>query len=145
MIRLAVNEDLPALVDMGMEAIPSIPRYKDVIKPNRESMASFFEGLLSNPSVFFVVLGEPGQPYGMLAASVGLHHWTAESTITGLLWWVKPEKRGGGLALLKAFFVWGETMGVTTYQIGASSKRVAKLYKRYGFQLVEEFFVRRAK
>ena len=145
MIRLAEPEDFHALVDMGMEAASTIKRYEGAIVPNKEAMEGLFSALLTNPSVFFAVLGPVGRPYGMLPASVSIHPITGERTIFAHFWWVDPKKRGRGLDLLRAYFAWGEAMGVTSYQIGGSSRRVAKLYHRFGFQKVEEIFAKRVK
>lgn len=145
MIRLATAEDFDALINLGMEAAASIPRYQGAIAPDRQAMTKLFETLYMNPAVFFPVLGPEGKPYGMMPSVVSIHPISGESTLCAYFWWVSPDHRGRGLDLLRAFFAWGETMGVSAYQIGGSSKRVAKLYKRYGFQLVEEIFMRRAK
>ena len=145
MIRLAVDDDFNALVDMGMEASSTIPRYDGVIVPNRESMEQLFRNLLTNPSVFFAVLGPVGEPYGMLPATVSLHPITGERTIFAHFWWVDPKKRGHGLDLLRAYFAWGKEMQVTSYQIGGSSRRVARLYYRFGFKKIEELFALKVK
>jgi hypothetical protein len=143
MIRFAEPADLPALVAMGMEAMSTLPRYKGALVPSLPHMQQYFEGILSNPDMFFVVLGPPGEPHGMLAAMSYTHPLSGALTLADHFWWVQPGKRGRGLYLLKAFFAWGESLGVTAYQLGSSSKRVSKLYKRFGFQLTEQIYMRK--
>jgi GNAT superfamily N-acetyltransferase len=143
LIRFAEAADLPALVAMGMEAMTTIPRYKGVLTPSLSHMRKYFESMLSNQEVFFVVLGPPGEPYGMLGAVCFVNDLSGAKTVADHFWWVQPGKRGRGLYLLKAFFAWGESIGVTTYQLGSSSRRVSKLYKRFGFQRTEEVYMKR--
>jgi hypothetical protein len=128
---------------MGEEALTVTPRYQGVMPPNRECLTNYFSALVSDPNIFFVVLGPQGAPFGMLAATSGHHSLTGLLTVSEFLWWVSPGKRGNGMTLLRAMFAWGESLGAVSYQVGSTSKRVDKVLKRFGFRLLESIFIKR--
>ena len=143
MIRFAEPADLPVLVEMAEEALTTVPRYKGVMPPNRESLVVTFSNLIRSQEVFFVVLGDAGAPFGMLAATSGRHSLTGLLTVNEALWYVSPKKRGNGMTLLRAMLAWGESIGAESYQVGSTSKRVDKILKRFGFQLLESIFIKK--
>ena len=144
MIRFAEQNDLPRIVEMATEAITTIPRYKEKILPNREAITRYMTHLIASPVVWFVVIGPIGNPHGMLAASKGFHPLEACPMVSELFWWVDPRKRGRGFVLLKSMLEWGASEGAQLFVLGGSSKKVGKFYRHFGFEKLEDIYVKRA-
>ncbi len=127
---------------MAMEGFSTLPRYQGTVDPDRPTLERYFADLISSPVARFFVLGPLGNPHGMLPATIGIHPVVGAMTVSIHLWWVDPARRGGGVLLLRAALIWGESENIKVYTVGGSSKRLHKLYRRYGFKKLEDVYMR---
>jgi GNAT superfamily N-acetyltransferase len=71
---------------------------------------------------------------------------SGELVATEFFWFVAPERRGGGLRLYRAFEEWARSKGCReirmAYLIDSMPEKLAKLYRRLGFEPVEVQYVK---
>lgn len=142
-IRLAEPADMPRLVAMGMEFLDATPRYRDMVPGDPQSLAGHFEQIMAGRGAVLFVLGERGDAFGMLAAVHGRSQHSGLMTAAELFWWVSPGRRQfwSGPLLYRAYRAWAESVGAERIQMTSPSKKVSALYKRMGFQKLEEVFI----
>jgi GNAT superfamily N-acetyltransferase len=142
-IRFAELDDMPRLVAMGMEFLASTQRYQDMIPGNPEALTQHFSQIMASPDAVFFVLGDPGDAFGMLAAVHGRSQHSGLQTAAELFWWVSPARRRfwSGPLLYRAYVEWAKSVGAERIQMTSPSKKVSALYRRLGFQKLEEVYI----
>lgn len=141
LIRDAVYEDVPDLVDLGIRFI-SEGKYRDKIATNPEALAQMMFSLIENPYGLLLVLEKDGRLIGMFGAIATLSPYSGEPVAMELFWYVAPESRGGGVRLLRRAEQWAREVGAKK-MIGVShTKKVGKFLKRYGYLPMEEHFLK---
>jgi GNAT superfamily N-acetyltransferase len=125
---------------MGRQQIAAT--YGDTFADNPAQLEALATQLVTSPtSVVFVAEGKEGV-VGMIGLIRYVHHLTGACTVGEVMWWLDPEARGSGLALLKRAERWALETGATAIQMMASDARVGRLYERRGYRLVETTYQR---
>lgn len=134
-------EDLIEISEMGAEFF-SDTRAKIAFNP-AAWVAGWAALVHSGLGVLWVVRLN-GKIVGALGAIWGPDLITGGLQAQEGFWWMKPEARGRGIALVKAFEAWARTVPGMTRIIMAGLKfncdRLAKLYQRFGFNELETSF-----
>lgn len=141
LIRNAVYEDVPDLVDLGIRFI-SEGKYRDKITPNPEILAHQMFGLIDNPYGLLTVLEKAGRSIGMFGAMAIASPYDGAPTALEFYWYVEPESRSGGVRLLRHAENWARELGVKRFIAVSHTKKVTKFLKRLGYQAMEENLVK---
>ena len=140
-VRRATDADIPTLVEMGQRFISETP-YHDQLAFDPEQAEHFGRWLLTYEKGLIVVLDIDGATRGMLGAITIVHPFSSAVVASELFWWVEPEARGAGIRLLREFQRWGRSMGASALNMVAPNERVAHVYERLGFELIESMYGR---
>jgi len=140
-VRSATRDDLSVMVEMGSRFLESV--YRGRLATNTAAMLALGEQLLTDPNGLMLVAERDAAIIGMLGALVYAHPMSGEQTAAELFWWVDPEKRGGGLVLLRTLEQWARDHGAVVLQMIAPDDGVARLYERIGFERLETTYQRR--
>ena len=135
MIREAVPGDIPRLVAMGGRFIRIA--YPTTLRDNPAARAETMAAAIAGENGLLLVMERCGQIVGMICAFVYVHPLTADKIGGELFWWVEPECRGRGLALLRRAEAWAKTRGAIRFTSIAPSARTARLYRHLGYQELE--------
>ena len=149
MIRHAVSEDIPYLVEMGGRFYNDAGLKENGFDFRPEDLASFMKNLVSNEMLALFVSHDGN----LLTGSIGgiVSPWFMDfrqRILTEQWWWVDPEHRGGDQAalLLDRFILWGKDKGasiLTMVSIGsANEKAVKRYYRMKGFKYLESHFIK---
>lgn len=143
MIREALMEDIPRIVELGSRSLQDGP-YKDRIQDNPVQAAKF-AGLIIGGFGKVLLWEEEGKVSGLFAFIAYPHFFDAVMTAQEIMWYVEPEARSGGAAikLLWAAEEKAKELGVKVMQVTAPNKEVGNLYVRFGYKPAEIVFERR--
>lgn len=141
MIRTALPEDLPRLVEMGTRFVAETP-YRDLVRVNPQRLVDTIVNVMSSEDGTVFVSGSDATVTGMIALVIYEHPYSGERTASELAWWVEPESRGDGVRLLRAAEEWGRERGATRMQMIAPNERVGGLYSRLGYAPIETTYQR---
>lgn len=136
-IRLAVEADIPAMVDMGVKFHDQSP-YKRHLSVNREQMATLGKQLIAKDGL--LVSERAGQIIGMIGFVVYPHFLSGEIIAGEVFWWVEPGFRGEGIRLMKEAEDRARAAGAKNMQMIAPSDQVAKVYQHFGYEFVESTY-----
>lgn len=139
MIRNAKLEDIPRMVEMGRHFRKGTS-YDKFLTDNPECMAKLGEQLIANNGL--LVSEEDGQITGMLGFLIYPHFISGDITAGEVFWWCEPTHRGAGVRLYKEMEKRAREAGAKNIQMVAPSWKVAKFYKKKGFQLMEMSYQR---
>ena len=144
MIRLATVEDVPALVAMGQRFLAETP-YGGHLAASPDHLAELARALLETDRGVIFVADVHGAVVGFLALHAFPHPMSGALTANELVWWVNPEARGVGVALLRRGEAWAKAIGATCLQMVAPAQAtdVQAFYERAGFVPVETMYSRR--
>ena len=134
MIREANAEDIPRLVEMGMNFHNASP-YHDHIRENPEQFRKLGEQLVARNGL--LLSEREGEICGMFGYFVYPHFMSSEIVAGEVFWWVEPHYRGDGVKLLREAEKRAKTAGAKRMQMIAPDDRVGTLYKRLGYNFVE--------
>ena len=136
-IRLAVEQDIPRLVEMGSRSLRE-GAYAEMLKDNQTQTAILAESVI-NRSGKVLVAEENGQIVGLLALFIGPHFYSAEPTATELMWYCEPEYRQSftAVALIRAAEKLARDAGCISMILTAPTKEVQQAYKSLGYHWVE--------
>lgn len=138
-IREALPEDVPRIVEMGRRQMTVLfPGWVD----NPAQLAALTTQLLESPTGIVFVSEDHLGVNGMIGLVLFPHHLTGEKTAGEIAWWVEPEARGAGVALLKRAERWAAERGAVQVQMQAPNLRVGKLYERRGYRMAETAYYR---
>lgn len=138
MLRSAVPDDLPALIEMGraMHAeSPNFSRYAFSADVLKRSLLAF----MASADGFVVVYEREGDPVGVVVAMCARQWFSEELMACDLAVFVKPGHRGGMAAarLIGAYHLWAVKKGVRFPSLGISTgvheEATARLYQGLGF------------
>lgn len=141
MIRRATDADVPRLVEMG-RAFLAGTRYAGAIRENPAQMAETAAGLIASEAGELLVAERGGQVVGMIGLLLYTHPLSGDRVASELFWWVDPDHRGQGIALLRAGERWARACGAVALQMIAPSDDVERLYERLGFVRIEAQYQR---
>jgi len=137
MIRVAVVEDVPAIVGM----VAKLHAATGIVLPFEPQVATrFLLGLLPSPLGCLWVSQGPDGPCGFLAASVGAASISMRLVAMEHGWWAEQ----GGLQLLRAYLGWAKEQGCFAARMSTppGNERAAMILQRMGFDLAEQAWVK---
>jgi hypothetical protein len=136
-IRKATLNDVPAIVDMGVQFHAYSP-FKD-IPFDPEATARFVAGCIETGAVFL-------SEHGMCGGVVAPFYFNPRFTQATEFFWWSPVK-GEGRELREAFEAWAKEAGASAVQFGALAdgkyEDVARNYTAAGFKPMETTFLKR--
>lgn len=139
-IRAATLADVPRLVALSGR-FRAETAYRDLVADDPAQHAALFTQLVAGPASVVLVADDDGAVVGLIALLIAPHHFSGQRTASEVIWWVEPEARGAGVALLGAAERWAAESGAVTIQMIApatpAGDRVARLYQRRGYAPVE--------
>jgi len=139
MIRLATQEDIPRLVKMG-QRFRNESTYGKYLAENPEKMAELGKRLIE---VDGLILAERGEMIiGMLGFILHRHFISGELVAGEVFWWVEPEFRGEGLALMMDAERRAKLAGAQYMHMIAPNESVEAIYKIRGYERVESTWQR---
>lgn len=147
MIRPATHDDLPRVLEMG-ERFFDTAGWDDVAEWDQASVRKTLEGLIEGDAGCLFVAEAEGGLVGMTGGLVYPFYFD-HGHITGqeLFWWVEPEHRGVGGALLDAMETWAKEAGAKSFAMIALDKinpdLMGRVYRRRGYRPSEHSYIRR--
>lgn len=139
-VRLATEDDIPALVQLGAAMHAESPRYNRFAF-DAEKTQGFIRNLVVSPVGFAAVAEEAGALVGMLGGIAIEHFFGHDLTAVDVAVYVAPAHRGGSIALrlVQEFEHWAQSVGAREALLGVSTEvqpeRTSKLYTRLGYRL----------
>jgi GNAT superfamily N-acetyltransferase len=140
-IRAATLADVPRLVAMGRRFCAE-PIYRDVWPENVAQLEAMATRLVTGPASVVLVAERDAQVVGMLGLLLYPHHLSGVWVAGEIMWWVEPEARGAGLALLRHAEAWAAEAGAEQIHMVAPDARVGSVYQRRGYRRIEETYAR---
>lgn len=134
MIRDVCEKDIPRTVEMGLR-FHNQSTYRHHIAANAEQMKTLAETLMNKG--IFLVDERDGQLVGMIGAFKFPHFISGEPIVGEVAWWVEPEYRGRGIALMRELEKRARQAGAKQVQMIAPTPEVAEIYKRMGYSFIE--------
>ena len=138
MIRPAIMDDVPTLVEMGRALHAESPRWSR-LPFNDVKVTVLLSRLITDPNGFLYVHEGAGGIDGGLAAIVE-PHWASDALLAHeLSLFVRPGARGSMAAvrLIAHLDAWAERKGAAWLNVGISTgvqvERTTQLYQRLGF------------
>jgi GNAT superfamily N-acetyltransferase len=138
-IRPAVLEDVPALVEMGMQFLRS-SGYGYLYAENEPQMEALARHLIEGPSSDFLVVECGSGLVGMIGLTAQPHFISGRLIAGEVVYWVEEGARGAGVRLLKAAEQWARDHGAEWMQMVSPTPRVDAFYTRLGYVPVERTF-----
>ncbi len=135
MIREATNEDVPAIVEMGLKFL-SQSDYRYLLAENRQQIAETSRFLIANERGVIFVDDNHGL-IGMIGMLLYPHHFSGELIAGELVWWVDPMHRGRGVRLVRQAEQWAFGHGARRIQMIAPSREVGRVLERLGYPPIE--------
>lgn len=139
MIRDATLADIPRMVEMGQH-FRKQTSYDKFLSDSPETMKKLGETLIERNGL--IVSEERGEVIGMLGFIIYEHFISGDLTAGEVFWFVEPQHRGSGIRLMKEMERRARSAGAKNMQMVAPSWKVAKFYKRSGFELMEMSYQR---
>lgn len=136
MIRIATQEDIPRIIELGSQSLQDGP-YAGLIRDVPKQAALCAQEVMDKGRI---LLGEEdGEIVGLLGFIVANHHFSGQRYATELMWYVQPNHRKGGIALK---LLWecekqAREMGAEDMVFTAPNEDVSSLYRRFGYDKME--------
>ena len=136
-IRPATLADVPRLVTMARTQIAAV--YDAAVPDAPAQVEATVTQLLTSPTSAVFVAEQAGHVVGMIGLMRYTHHASGLPTVGEVMWWMDPDARGGGVALLKRAERWAAETGAQTIQVSAPAANagVGRIYERRGYRAVE--------
>ena len=136
MIRRAAVQDIPRLVAMGGRFVAS-SSYRGRMANDAAAQERLMRWLIDKEDGALFVAEQGGRVTGMIGVAAYMHPWAGEWIAGELFWWVEPEARGPGLALLRCAERWAKAKGCVRMQMIAPNERVGRAYEALGYAELE--------
>lgn len=144
MIRQATLDDVPRLVELGVEFITQTV-FHQFVQPNEAAMTATVTALIEGANSTVFVLEGRGRVLGMIGVGWYDDPFSGERTVSEPFWWVTPVARGHGARLLRVAIAWARRAGATQMQMGQpyGDDTAAGIYEALGFAPVQLLWQRR--
>ena len=139
MIRNAVKEDLPQIIELGRVMHAEARRLNKLTYVPAKVFLTM-SSLIDNEEAFLRVAEEDGELIAGLAAIVKTHWYSTDKMAYDLALFVRPDKRGGLTAarLIKEYVAWAKAHDAVIVQFGISTgvhlASTGALLERLGFK-----------
>lgn len=136
MIRIATQEDIPRIVELGSRSLQDGP-YAGVIRDVPAQAEYCAHEVMDKGRI---LLGEEdGKVMGLIGFIVANHHFSGQRYAAELMWYVEQEHRrtGLGLKLLWEAKKQAKEMGAEGFVMTAPNDAVASIYQRCGGEKLE--------
>ena len=150
MVRLAVEQDIPRLVELG-ESFYNATRLADYINYDPVSTGEFLHSLIAGAVSVVFVSERNGLVVGSIAGCVVPCYWNKTQSIAQqLFFYLEPAHRGSAaLGLIRAWEVWAVTLGASTILSGSKSENnelgmTRRFLTRLGYAPLEETCIKGA-
>lgn len=143
MIRPAVVDDLPRLLEMG-RAFNVEAGYAEIVPFDQDSFGRTLAALAA--AKVLMVIDHKGAAVGMAGADIGASVCNHQVRIAReAFWYIEPEHRkGGGLSMLNALECAAKNHGVSIFDVvaenGKRDEALARLYRAAKFNPAERTF-----
>ena len=136
MIRLALEADIPRIVELGSQSLVDGP-YRGELD-NTEQTTRFALRVIRELGCV-LLWEEDGQVTGLCGLIFCEHPFTGLRTAQEVMWYVEPGKRSGGagLKLLWAAEAKAKALGAVILQATAPDETIGSMYERFGFKRME--------
>ena len=137
MIRPAIPDDLPRLVEMG-EAMHAESRYR-ALRFDSDKVRALLGNLMQTG--FLMVAERDGRVIGGFAGMAAPHWFSGDKIASDLALFIEPESRGrlDVVRLINAFMEWARAQGVVAIDIGVNTgvhtNQTGRLYEKLGGHL----------
>ena len=113
--------------------------YGDTVADAPAQVEATVTQLVTSPTATVFVAERDGLVIGMIGLMRYVHHASGLPTAGEVMWWVEPEARGRGVALLTRAERWAAETGAQQIQMvaPATNARVGRLYERRGYRAIE--------
>lgn len=145
--REAVQADLDSLVALLREG-QSNSQFADIPVDDYRAIPNI-EAFLKEPSVLCLVLADGDEIVGALLAQIIPLWWAYGDAAQDVFFYVKPDYRGRGIRLMRAYRRWAkafESVIYIHYGIsfgGPEAEKTAQLYRALGFSEAGHDFIER--
>jgi GNAT superfamily N-acetyltransferase len=140
-IRAATPDDIPRLVELGVRFMRE-SGYSEHLAINEAAQGALAAMLIDAPHGALFVAQEAGEIIGMIGVIATHHPHSGEPVMSELFWYVLPRARGCGVRLLLKAEGWARGMGVKKSLVVSPSAIVSDLYRRMGYNRLEEQFIK---
>lgn len=136
MIRIATQEDIPRIVELGSRSLQDGP-YAGLIRDVPAQAALCAHEVMDRGRI---LLGEEcGEVVGLLGFIVANHHFSGQKYAAEMMWYVEREHRKGGIAIK---LLWeaekqAKELGAEDMVFTAPNEDVSALYQRFGYHKME--------
>lgn len=147
MIRDGTVADIPRILSMGVRFYEAAG-WSEFVTWDDASVDRTLRSLIEADHGALIVAEVDGEVVGMTAGMV-VPHYCNLNTLTGqeLFWWVDPEHRGVGVALLDALEGWAKAAGAAIFTMVAvhriKPEVMARVYRARGYAPAEHSHIRR--
>lgn len=141
MIRFAAEHDIARLVEMGRRFHAS-SIYADRIGFDAETLIQSLRTFLASEMAVVMVTEQGDKVVGAIGGIVGPHFVAGGKAASELFWWVDPEHRGIGMALLTAYEAECASRGARYSGMICpfGNGTVEKIYAKSGYNPLETIF-----
>lgn len=146
-IKIATKEDIPEVVKLAKLFKEESP-YKDYLLEESKLTTILFS-LLEDPSKHIVLLSTYNSTtIGMVVGTSAEFLFSTDKHATELAWYVYPEYRKStvGKDLQEAFVYWAKKVGCKYLHMvlleDHNAPKMKKLYKKLGFKLIEQAWIK---
>lgn len=148
MIRQATIEDIPRLIELGMEFF-EMTELGNVTEYDAQSAGKTLTAMIEGRDATVLVIEIEGEIVGVAGAMIypfffNLNHRVAQE----FFWFVSVEHRGGreSIRLFQALEAWAKDNGADSMAmvaLGCNYESVSEFYRKQGYYRQETSFMRR--
>jgi GNAT superfamily N-acetyltransferase len=147
-VRSAIAEDLPRYLPLGQAFHAASPMHS-AMPFDVDGFSDFFLRAIQDPNMGVWLAEDDGAVIGITGALFYPMYFSPSSMVVQeLWWWLTPEARGKGVghALLNVIESWATAKGATALFMVAledeNAEKMAQIYTRKGFRLMERTYMR---
>lgn len=147
MIRHAVAEDIPALIELGRRFHAATPYAKVGAAFSEQRLRATLESQVGQPNAFVMVVDRADQVAGVLGAIAVPMYMSDATVVVELYWWVDESARGGteGMRMKLELERWTSErghLGPVMSSIQCDDTPAESIYERRGYRNIEKSWMR---